>query len=111
MTMAYEHNFEHYHIDDSLIGGHPSSQKMSVKPYKPKILSLFTGCGGLDLGFHMAGYETIWANDVSEWACESFKKNIGNVIVHGDIEQINPYDKSIPDCDIILGGFRAKTSL
>ncbi|WP_348533987.1 DNA (cytosine-5-)-methyltransferase [Histophilus somni] len=72
---------------------------------KPKILSLFSGCGGLDLGFHQAGYETVWANDFSHWACESFRKNIGDVIVEGDIEQINPNDPTIPDCDIILGGF------
>ncbi|WP_274572492.1 DNA cytosine methyltransferase [Neisseria leonii] len=72
---------------------------------KPKIISLFSGCGGLDLGFHLAGYKTVWANDFSYWACESFRKNIGNVIIEGDIEQINPNDPSIPDCDIILGGF------
>ncbi|HHE9474592.1 DNA cytosine methyltransferase [Haemophilus influenzae] len=72
---------------------------------KPKILSLFSGCGGLDLGFHKAGYETVWANDFSHWACASFRKNIGNVIVEGDIEQIDPNDPTIPDCDIILGGF------
>ncbi len=31
--------------------------------YKPKIVSIFSGCGGLDFGFHMEGYETVWAND------------------------------------------------
>lgn len=72
----------------------------------PKIISLFSGCGGLDLGFHQEGYETVWANDFDHWACETFKKNIGDVIVEGDIEQIDPYDnESIPDCDIVLGGF------
>ena len=72
----------------------------------PKIISLFSGCGGLDLGFHQEGYETVWANDFDHWACETFKKNIGDVIVEGDIEQIDPYDNnSIPDCDIVLGGF------
>ena len=35
---------------------------------KPKVLSLFSGCGGLDLGFDLEGYKTIWANDYSEWA-------------------------------------------
>jgi len=78
---------------------------MKKNKMKPKILSLFSGCGGLDLGFHMAGYETVWANDFSHWACESFKKNLGDVIQEGDIEKIDPNDPKIPDCDIILGGF------
>ena len=79
---------------------------MDNKKNKPKVISLFTGCGGLDLGFHNQGYETVWANDFAHWACETFKKNLGDVIVEGDIEKIDPYkDKDIPDCDIILGGF------
>lgn len=73
---------------------------------KPQIISLFSGCGGLDLGFHNQGYETVWANDFAHWACETFKKNFGDIIVEKDIEEINPYtDESIPDCDLILGGF------
>ncbi len=72
---------------------------------KPKILSLFSGCGGLDLGFHHQGYKTVWANDFNEWAVDTFKKNFGDVIVHGDIEAIDPYKSDIPDCDLILGGF------
>lgn len=76
------------------------------KAYSPKIVSIFSGCGGLDLGFHLEGYETIWANDFAEWAVKSFQNYFGNVIKYGDITKINPYtDKSIPDCDIVLGGF------
>lgn len=72
----------------------------------PKVISLFSGCGGLDLGFEQCGYQTVWANDFKHEACETFRRNIGNVIVEGDIEQIDPYtDTSIPDCDLILGGF------
>jgi len=74
--------------------------------YKPKVISLFSGCGGLDLGFHQEGYETVWANDYDHWACQTFKENIGNTIVEGDIEKIDPFtDRSIPSCDLILGGF------
>lgn len=70
------------------------------------VISLFSGCGGLDLGFHLEGYNTIWANDFSELAVETYKKNFGDVIVHGDITKIDPYvDKTIPNCDLILGGF------
>jgi DNA (cytosine-5)-methyltransferase 1 len=73
---------------------------------KPRILSLFSGCGGLDLGFHREGYETVWANDNNKWATVTYRKNFGDVMFLGDVEDVNPYmDKSIPDCDLILGGF------
>lgn len=72
----------------------------------PTIVSIFSGCGGLDLGFHMEGYQTIWANDFAEWAVASFRENLGDVIHYGDITKIDPYtDKTIPDCDLVLGGF------
>ena len=35
------------------------------KPYAPKVVSIFSGCGGLDYGFHMEGYETVWANELN----------------------------------------------
>lgn len=73
---------------------------------KPKVVSIFSGCGGLDYGFHMEGYETIWANDFAEWACKSFAANFGDVIHCKDITKIDPYtDNTIPECDIVLGGF------
>lgn len=72
-----------------------------------KILSLFSGCGGLDLGFEQVGdYKTVWANDFKHEACVTFRNHFGDIIVEGDIEKIDPYkDKNIPDCDLILGGF------
>ncbi len=79
----------------------------SDKPLKkPRIVSIFSGCGGLDYGFHMEGYETVWANDFAEWACKSYAYNIGNVISYEDITKINPYENNaIPECDLVLGGF------
>lgn len=74
--------------------------------YSPKVVSIFSGCGGLDLGFHEEGYTTVWANDFAEWAVASFRRNFGNVIHMKDITKIDPYtDASIPDCDLVLGGF------
>lgn len=74
--------------------------------YSPKIVSIFSGCGGLDLGFHQEGYSTVWANDFAEWAVASFRRNFGDVIHMKDITKIDPYtDTSIPDCDLVLGGF------
>lgn len=72
----------------------------------PTVVSIFSGCGGLDLGFHQEGYNTIWANDFAEWAVESFRANMGDVIHLKDITKIDPYtDKTIPECDVVLGGF------
>ena len=67
---------------------------------KYKVASLFSGCGGLDLGFINAGYEVIWANDFFKEAVETYKNNIGNHIVQGDITQIK--SSEIPnDFDVL----------
>lgn len=68
-----------------------------------KVVSLFSGAGGLDLGFIMAGHEIIWANDLYEDAVSTYRKNLGNHIVFEDISKISAED--IPDCDIVIGGF------
>lgn len=71
---------------------------------KYKVVSLFSGAGGMDLGFIQAGFDIIWANDIIPEAIETYKKNIGNHIVYGDIRMISSDD--IPDNpDVIIGGF------
>ena len=69
-----------------------------------RIVSLFAGCGGLDLGFIQAGYEVIWANDFFKEAVETYKHNIGDHIIYGDITKI-PSSEIPNDFDILLGGF------
>ena len=69
-----------------------------------KVVSLFSGCGGLDLGFIQAGYEVIWANDFFKEAVETYKHNIGDHIIYGDITKI-PSSEIPDDFDILLGGF------
>lgn len=71
---------------------------------KYKIISLFSGAGGLDLGFYNNNFEIIWANDFDKVSVETYKKNLGNHIIYGDITKIN--SSSIPNnADVILGGF------
>ena len=70
-------------------------------PYS--IVSLFSGCGGMDLGFHKEGFQILWANDIDPVACETYRRNIGDHIVAGDITKIDY--KNIPNCDVLLGGF------
>lgn len=71
---------------------------------KYKVASLFSGCGGLDLGFINKGFEVVWANDFFKEAVETYKNNIGDHIVYGDITKIT--SEEIPSgFDILLGGF------
>jgi len=68
-----------------------------------KIVSLFSGAGGLDLGFKMAGHDIVWANDLYGDAVETYRYNIGDHIVCDDVCSISKND--VPDCDMIIGGF------
>ena len=73
-------------------------------PDKYEVVSLFSGAGGMDLGFIQAGFNIIWANDILEEAIETYRNNIGHHIVNGDIRMISSDD--IPDNpDVIIGGF------
>ena len=86
------------------------------------VISLFSGCGGLDLGFK-GGFDVlgkkyskrkfniVWANDFDQRACTTYANNFDEPIVCGDISEIlkgNYPDKSpkMPlTTDVILGGF------
>lgn len=68
-----------------------------------KIVSLFSGAGGLDLGMIQAGHIIIWANDIDKDAVSTYRANIGNHIVHNDIRNIDI--RTIPSCDMVIGGF------
>lgn len=68
-----------------------------------KIISLFSGAGGLDLGLIQAGNEIIWANDIDQNAVSTYKKNIGSHIICDDIRNIEL--ANLPDADVVVGGF------
>lgn len=68
-----------------------------------KVLSLFSGAGGLDLGLVQAGNSIIWANDIDKNAVETYRHNIGNHIVLDDIKNIEV--SSLPSADVVVGGF------
>lgn len=69
---------------------------------KNKVVSLFSGGGGLDLGFKNAGYDIIWAVDNDQNAVDTYRYNIGKHIIYKDINEISWQE--IPDCDVIIGG-------
>lgn len=67
-------------------------------------ISLFSGAGGMDIGFINAGFDILWANDFDKVAAESYSKNIGNHIVHGDINEHLDGLVKFKDIDILFGG-------
>lgn len=63
-------------------------------------VSLFSGCGGFDLGAQEAGVEVIWANDIDPHAAHAYKSLFSNVDFHlDDIRDIT----SFPRADILIG--------
>jgi len=68
-----------------------------------KIVSLFSGAGGLDLGLIQAGNEVVWANDIDKDAVATYSKNIGNHIICADIKNVSLVE--VPTADAIVGGF------
>ena len=77
-------------------------ERIKVDNKKYKVASLFAGIGGLDLGFEFAGFDVVWANDFDKYAVETYKANVGNNIVHGDIREVMD---QIPEHDVLIGGF------
>ena len=69
-----------------------------------KICSLFSGIGGIDLGFLQAGCEIVWANEIDRCAADTYRYNLSDKsIVVGDIKNIEAND--IPDFDVLAAGF------
>lgn len=79
-----------------------------------RVVSMFSGCGGMDLGFtggfEFLGraypklpFEIVWANDLNEAACRTYKKNLGHEIHCGDVW--NFIDTLPKSTDILIGGF------
>jgi DNA (cytosine-5)-methyltransferase 1 len=75
----------------------------------PNIVSVYSGCGGLDLGFHQAGYETILATDNWKIACETLEANmIADEVKCADIREIDfksiLIKRGLKNVDCLIGG-------
>lgn len=61
-----------------------------------KVGSLFAGVGGVCIGFQNAKakdvrYELVWANEMDEYACETYRNNFEHKLIQGDINKVlNP---------------------
>ena len=69
-----------------------------------RVASMFSGIGGICLGFKQAGFEIVWANDIDHAACMTYRHNFGNhYLVEGDIRDIDA--GSLPDFEVLTAGF------
>lgn len=68
-----------------------------------KIVSLFSGAGGLDLGFKKAGFNIIWANEYDKSIWETYEKNHPETELNRE-SIVDIESSEVPDCDGIIGG-------
>ena len=83
------------------------------------VISMFSGAGGLDMGFHNKGFRILWANDLNKDACDTYElwanyyedgtgkpQEERTSVVCCDISKVN-IDQIFPDekIDVVLGGF------
>ena len=69
-----------------------------------RTVSVFSGAGGLDIGAIQAGANVIWANDMMKEACQTYRVNIGNHIVCGDINEKMKELDGLNDISLVIGG-------
>lgn len=67
-------------------------------------VSLFSGAGGMDVGFKQAGFRIEWANDFDKAAVETYKRNIGDHITHGDVNEYIDGMAKFKGVDCLFGG-------
>ncbi len=93
---------------------YPVKKRQQKSNAQITVASLFSGCGGMDLGlvggfdflgkhYNKTGFEIVWANEINPAACKTYRKNFGDYIIEGDIsEKIDYLPSSV---DIVVGGF------
>jgi DNA (cytosine-5)-methyltransferase 1 len=68
-----------------------------------KVVSLFAGCGGLDLGLIKAGHKIVHASDIDKDCCETYNKNFNHKAICLDVKELKGSD--LPNYDLLVGGF------
>ena len=93
----------------------PAESQAGAAAAKHTVVSLFSGCGGMDLGFRggfsfggkryrRLPFDIVWANDVNALACDTYAANFGEDHLHrGSIVDVT---HTLPEAaDVVIGGF------
>lgn len=78
------------------------STSLKTESSTPRLISLFSGCGGMDTGFKKAGFNIVYANDFDSDAQAVYSLNLGKIDKR-DILTVS--EDEIPDGDILTAGF------
>lgn len=70
---------------------------------KFKVGGLFSGVGGIELGFKKSGFEVLWANEIDKNCCITYKKNFIHTLYEEDIKLLVKRD--LQPVDVLCGGF------
>jgi DNA (cytosine-5)-methyltransferase 1 len=85
-------------------------QKQIHHQQQPVTLSLFTGGGGLDIGFHNAGFKIVACVEQEKTFCQTLQLNVGRYlepdcqIINKDIRTLEPHEVNVTQIDFIIGG-------
>lgn len=101
-------------VENNLDIKKPTSKSVTKK--KHNVVSMFSGCGGMDLGF-LGGFEFLgkrysknpfeitWANDLNEAACRSYRENLKHDIHSGSVWDVMNTLPNANEVDVVIGGF------
>jgi DNA (cytosine-5)-methyltransferase 1 len=74
-----------------------------MKNKKFTVGGLFSGVGGIELGFEKSGFDVIWANEIDKNSCTTYRKNFSHTLYEEDIRNLK--GKDLEPVDILCGGF------
>jgi DNA (cytosine-5)-methyltransferase 1 len=91
-----------------------SNKLLYMSNSKPNLIGLFAGVGGIELGFERAGFETLLANEIDEYAGKTYSQNHSHPIFVGDISSLSRVkvaellqvpQRDLPGLQVLTGGF------